>query len=32
VKPTQVELSKLPSAIAEECRKIVEMEGKRVTL
>jgi len=32
VKPTQVELSELLQAIAEECRKIIEMDKKRVTL
>jgi len=33
VKPTQVELlSELLQATAEECRKIIEMDRKRVTL
>jgi len=31
VKPAQVELSELLQAIAEERRKIIEMERKRVT-
>jgi len=32
VKPTQRELSELLQAIAEECRKIIEMDRKRMTL
>jgi len=31
VKPAQVELSELLQAIVEECRKITEMDRKRVT-
>jgi len=32
VKPTQVELSELLQAIAEECREVIEMDRKRATL
>jgi len=32
VKPTQLELSELLQAIAEECREIMEMDRKRATL
>jgi len=32
VKPVQVVLSELLQAIAEECREIIEMDRKRVTL